>query len=95
MFIKKNEVKIALNICTYQREEYIHRNLSLLRASYFFDWRKTDYYGKLHIFIVDNARKLKIREDEYTHLVYNKIRVVRVAFREELKKFENKKVLRM
>ena len=72
MFIKKNEVKIALNICTYQREEYIHRNLSLLRASYFFDWRKTDYYGKLHIFIVDNARQLKIREDDYTHLVYNK-----------------------
>ena len=82
MFIKKNEVKIALNICTYQREEYIHRNLSLLRASYFFDWRKTDYYGKLHIFII--------------RILYTiKIRVVRVAFREELKKFENKKVLRM
>ena len=26
----KNEVKIALNICTFQREEFIHRNLSLL-----------------------------------------------------------------
>ena len=71
MFIK-NEVKIALNICTYQREEYIHRNLSLLRASYFLIGEKPNYYGKLHIFIVDNARKLKIREDEYTHLVYNK-----------------------
>ena len=68
----KNEVKIALNICTYQREEYIYRNLSLLQSSYFFDWRKTEYYGKLHIFIVDNARQLKIREDDYTHLVYNK-----------------------
>lgn len=31
----KNEVKIALNICTFQREEFIHRNLSLLQASDF------------------------------------------------------------
>ena len=28
----KNEVKIALNICTFQREEFIHRNLPLLQA---------------------------------------------------------------
>lgn len=28
--------------------------------------------GNWHIFIVDNARQLKIREDDYTHLVYNK-----------------------
>lgn len=88
----KNEVKIALNICTYKREEYIYRNLSLLQSSYFFDWRKTEYYGKLHIFIVDNARQLKIREDDYTHLVYNKnTRVDREDFREELKKSGNRK----
>lgn len=92
----KNEVKIALNICTYQREEYIYRNLSLLQSSYFFDWRKTEYYGKLHIFIVDNARQLKIREDDYTHLVYNKnTRVDREDFREELKKSGNRKGSRM
>lgn len=46
----KNEVKIALNICTYQREEYIYRNLSLLQSSYFFDWRKTEYYGETAYF---------------------------------------------
>ena len=91
----KNEVKIALNICTYQREEYIYRNLSLLQSSYFFDWRKTEYYGKLHIFIVDNARQLKIREDDYTHLCTIKIRVDREDFREELKKSGNRKGSRM
>lgn len=41
----KNEVKIALNICTYQREEYIYRNLSLLQSSYFLIGEKQSIMG--------------------------------------------------
>ena len=68
----KNEVKIALNICTFQREEFIHRNLSLLQASDFFNPDNPQYYGRLHIFVVDNGSSLQLPESPYVHCIYNR-----------------------
>ena len=68
----KNEVKIALNICTFQREEFIHRNLSLLQASDFFNPDNPQYYGRLHIFVVDNGSSLQLPESLYVHCIYNR-----------------------
>ena len=68
----KNEVKIALNICTFQREEFIHRNLSLLQASDFFNPDNPQYYGRLHIFVVDNGSSLQLPESSYVHCIYNR-----------------------
>ena len=67
----KSKVCLALNICTYHRETFIRKNLALLRQSSFFDEQNAKYYGKLHIFIVDNASELQLQEDEYTHIIYN------------------------
>lgn len=67
----KSKVCLALNICTYHRETFIRKNLALLRQSSFFDEQNVKYYGKLHIFIVDNASELQLQEDKYTHIIYN------------------------
>lgn len=69
--VKKREVCLALNICTYHREDYIYRNLEMLQNSLFFDKKCKEYYGRLHIFIIDNAQELQLKENAYTHLVYN------------------------
>lgn len=70
--IKKNEVCLALNICTYHREEYIRKNVELLRQSLFFDPSNNIYYGRLHIFIVDNASTIQLKADKFIHLFYNR-----------------------
>ena len=66
------DVKLALNICTYQREEYIQKNLKILQTSSFFDKEQSRYYGRLHIFIVDNDSRLQIPETEYVHCIHNR-----------------------
>ena len=43
--VKKREVCLALNICTYHRESYIYRNLEMLQNSLFFDKKCKEYYG--------------------------------------------------
>lgn len=68
----KNKITLALNICAYQREDYIYKNLALLQSSYFFDPGQTEYYGRLHIFIVDNAATLHIEDSTYVHYVRNR-----------------------
>ena len=70
--VKMNNVKIALNICTYNREKELRDNLDLLLSSKFFDSKEPDYYGKLHIFIVDNASSLEELQEEFVHLFHNR-----------------------
>lgn len=84
--VKKREVCLALNICTYHRESYIYRNLEMLQNSLFFDKKCKEYYGRLHIFIIDNAQELQLKENAYTHLVYNENTGGSGGFQEELKK---------
>ena len=65
-------VKLALNICTYKREKDIKKNLELLYTSSFFNPEDKDYYGRLHIFVIDNASELVIEEHEFLHVFNNR-----------------------
>ena len=80
----KSKVCLALNICTYHRETFIRKNLALLRQSSFFDEQNAKYYGKLHIFIVDNASELQLQEEFIMKTVED-----RVASSEESRRFES------
>lgn len=66
-----NNVYLALNICTYKREEYLLGNLSMLRNSLFFTDEHSKYFGKMDIFITDNASELNVVSDEYVHFFHN------------------------
>lgn len=55
--VKTRDVTIALNICTYKREKYLLRNLSLLQSKFLND-RNSELYGHLKVFIVDNGNTL-------------------------------------
>lgn len=85
----KNEVKIALNICTFQREEFIHRNLSLLQASDF-SIRTTRSITEGFIFLwwtmaaVCNCRRVRM-----CIVFITGIQEVLVDFREELRRSVN------
>ena len=73
--VMKNDGRMALNICTYKREEDIRRNLSLLLGSKFFDENEKEYFGRLEIFIVDNASELVLpqaNDNRFVHLIYNR-----------------------
>ena len=67
------KVKIAAIICTYRREDYIYRNIELLKKNLWM--RKDDNRGEdIHVHIVDNGKTLDSSkaEDEHVHLYRNK-----------------------
>lgn len=66
-----NQVKLALNICTYKREQILLKNLNVLKESEFFNSTNTHYYNKLEIFVVDNASELSIESFPKLHLFHN------------------------
>jgi len=67
---KADDVEIAIDICTYKREQYVVRNMRSL-----LEWiKETDIDGEKHeaaehikVFIVDNARTLE-EDQEYHNL---------------------------
>lgn len=65
-----NEVKIALNICTYHRNMEIQRNLKQLRNSRFFCSQDELFHG-LQIVVVDNGSELERIDEPYVRLVHN------------------------
>lgn len=65
-------IKLALNICTYKREKEIKSNLDLLYTSSFFNSDDKEHYGRLHIFVVDNASELDFDEHEFIHVIKNR-----------------------
>lgn len=67
----KRNVIIALNICTFRREECIRKNLDLLMQSKFFNPDEADYYSRLHVFITDNAGQLKEEQNKFIHINHN------------------------
>ena len=67
-----NQIKLALNICTFRREKYLVKNLSMLKASRFFDHQDEEYYGRLHIFVIDNACELDLPDSKFIHYTGNK-----------------------
>lgn len=68
----KESITIALNICTYKREEYLMRNLELLRRS-FLENKDSVLYGHLQVFITDNGSTLPIEtlQDDNVHICHN------------------------
>ena len=68
----KNQIKLALIICTYRREEYIKKNIEKLSNTRFFDANYPEHYGRLEIFVVDNARELSVQDSELVHFFKNR-----------------------
>lgn len=68
-----NDVRIAMDICTYRRETFVTRNIRLLNEAII---NNTDspLYGRLEIFVSDNARTLDAAalESECVHIFPNK-----------------------
>ena len=54
---KRNPIKLAIAICTYKRERFVEENLQLLKDRYL-DNMESPMYGKLEIFVSDNAGTL-------------------------------------
>ena len=54
-----HEVKLAGDICTFRREEYVRRNSLMLQKKIMRD-PASPLYGRLDIYIVDNGRTLDI-----------------------------------
>lgn len=65
-----NDVMIALNICTYHRNQEVERNLEQLRNSFFFS-EQDQLFQKLQIMVVDNGSELERIEEPYIRLVHN------------------------
>ena len=53
------DVKIAIDICTFRREEYVAHNMDILNK-YILKNEECDMYGKLEVFISDNGKTLDI-----------------------------------
>ena len=90
--MRTNDVRLALNICTYKREEFIRHNLSLLLNSKFFNKNETEYFGKLDIFVVDNASEIEFENTMGLHLIHNKNTGGAGGFQrgiEEIRRYDN------
>ena len=55
------KVKIAIDICTFRREEYVAHNMEILNK-YIIENENSDMYGKLEVFISDNSKTLDIEK---------------------------------
>ncbi len=66
--VVKNKIKLAIGICTYKREDYIKRNLSLLNESELF----SDENSRPDIYICDNARTLPDINYPYVSIIPNR-----------------------
>lgn len=68
-----NDVKLAVDICTFRREAFIEKNLMLLNKA-FLQNKESDLYGKLDIFISDNGKSLDVEKlsNEYINIIPNK-----------------------
>ena len=67
----EREVHIALNICTYHRNQEIKENIAQLRKSRFFN-RDDSLYHKLSVVVVDNGSELEKIKDSNIRLVHNR-----------------------
>lgn len=69
---KIRQVKIGIAICTYRREEYILRNLGIIKKR--IERQQSALKNHLEVFISDNGNTLNdlIKPEEYVHLYGNK-----------------------
>lgn len=66
-----NEVKIAIGICTFRREEFVEKNLRLLKENIIYN-PSSALYGNLHIFVSDNGQTLEEIKEEHLDIFHNK-----------------------
>lgn len=66
-----NQVKLALNICTYKREQILKNNLEVLMGSEFYNPNNQKYYEKLKIFVIDNASELSLDNVPNLYIYHN------------------------
>ncbi len=58
---KPNDIKLAIGICTYRREEYVHKNVESIKKN-LINNEASPLYGKLEVFISDNGQTLDVNE---------------------------------
>lgn len=66
-------VNLAINICTFRREKFVERNLTLLQKN-ILNCSENELSQHLHVFISDNGKSLDIEKlsSEKIHIVPNK-----------------------
>lgn len=62
-------VKIAVVICTYKRENYVYKNMKLLENNLL---EQSGHEDKLEVFIIDNGNTLEKFDSNIIHLIPNK-----------------------
>lgn len=67
------DVRLALDICTFKREPYVIRNMTVLREA-ILDNPASPLYGRMDVFIVDNGQTL-LDNEEFIKLLNGSIRV--------------------
>ncbi|WYL96433.1 MAG: glycosyltransferase [Gloeotrichia echinulata IR180] len=65
----KADIKIAVVMCTYKREEYVEKNVKLLEK-YFL--KNSTSIDKFELFLIDNGRTLEEFDNPKIHLIPNK-----------------------
>lgn len=65
----ENDIKLAVVICTYKREDYIYKNVSLLQKYLFSQgvWEE-----KIQLFIIDNGNTLERFDNSLIQVIPNK-----------------------
>jgi GT2 family glycosyltransferase len=66
---QKSNLKIAVVMCTYKRETYVHKNVKLLENHFI---KQRNFVNKFEFFIIDNGRTLTSFNNPKIHLVSNK-----------------------
>ena len=69
--LNMNNVRIVVDICTYKRQRCLENNIANLLALEFFI-EGSLFFSGLHIFIVDNASEIRLDDNRFVHLFYNK-----------------------
>ena len=52
------DVKIGIGICTFRREEFVRKNLKILKEA-ILEKDSSPLYGHMEVFIADNGRTLE------------------------------------
>lgn len=69
---KIRDIKLGIDICTFKREKFVERNMQNL-SKRFFSSPESPMYGKLEVFISDNAHTLpQTVANEFIHVFKNK-----------------------
>lgn len=68
--VARHDITIAIDICTYKREQDICHNLNVLEK--IIENKKSELYQKLHVFVSDNGKTLTRTSNEFIHIYPNK-----------------------